>query len=187
MNYTLVFLLFFISLPLIAEDVFEQIDPEAVTDAYTGDFVEEKWKEEDAFIPELPEESDLIKIRGASAYQQYLYAVDGKTLAIGKDGVVRFAMAISSPQGVSNYYFQGLSCENQNIKSYAYASSSSKKFISYQVPQWKPLSERGSMGYTQDLATYYFCNAIGEILKKNQIITNLKYGSGENKSNYDIF
>jgi hypothetical protein len=180
-------LLFFISLPLIAEDVFEQIDPDSVTDAYTGEFADEKWKEEDTFVPELPQESNLITIRGASAYPQYRYAVDGKTLFVGSDGVVRFAMSISSPQGVSNYYFQGLSCNNKNIKSYAYASSSSKKFISYQDPQWKALSGRGSMGYTQDLADFYFCNPLGEVLKKNKIIINLKYGSSENQSDDDIF
>ena len=190
MNYMLIFILLFqlsFSLTLFAaEDIFEQVDP-SINTVYSGDFEETKWQEDNTIIVKLPDESDLITFSGVPAYSQYRYAIDGKTLSIGKDEVVRFALVISSPQGSKNSYFQGVSCNNRSIKSYAYASSSSKSFINYQIPQWKSLSSSGSMGYSQNLVDFYFCDNLGIVLKKNQILSNLKYGNSEGRYGDDAY
>jgi len=34
------------------------------------------------------------------------------------------------------------------------------------------------MGYTRSLAENYFCNTLGEVLKRHEIIQNIKYGKG---------
>lgn len=192
MNYTLAFILIlFFQLTFnptlfAAKDIFEQVDP-SINQVFSGDFEETKWQEDNILLVKLPDEDDLITFSGVAAYPQYKYAIDGKTLSIGKDEVIRFSIVISSSQGGKNSYFQGISCNNSNIKSYAYASSSSKDFISYQTPQWKKLSNSGSMGYSQNLADFYFCDKLGIVLKKNQILSNLKYGNSEARNSDDAY
>lgn len=170
-----------------SDEIFEQVDPATHHGDYTGDFDKTIWQEGDTVFPDLPDESDLITFSGASAYPQYRYAIDGKTLSIGKDEIVRFTIVISSPQGSKNSYYQGLNCAKRNIKSYAYAASTSEKFIGYASPQWKGITNRGSMGYSENLADFYFCNTLGIVMKKNQILSNLKYANNEGQFGGDAY
>ncbi len=121
-----------------------------------------------------------------AAFPQYRYAIDEKTLSVGKkDGIVRFIVVISSAPGTVNSYYQGISCHKKQIKTYAYAHSSAKKFISYSAPVWSKLSGRGAMGYSKGLAEFYFCDLFGDVLKQKAILNKLKYEKNEDQYNYN--
>ncbi|MFK5983940.1 MAG: CNP1-like family protein [Pseudomonadota bacterium] len=179
------FILFFFYPSLFASDIFDKLGADTEAN-YTGDFEEIKWQEELTAIPALPDKDDLIVFSGVAAYPQYQYAIDEKTLSVGKkDNLVRFIVVISSSSGTANSYYQGLSCSEKRIKTYAYAHSTSDKFVVYGSPVWQNLSGTGAMGYSKGLAEFYFCAFLGGALNKAEIINNLKYEKDESGLHYD--
>jgi len=167
-----------------AEDVFEKLFPYEYGE-FEGDFEGNKWKEEQLTLPEFPNDDDLLEFTGPPGYSQYRYSIDGKSLKVGsKDGVVRYILVIASKSGSKNVYYQGLSCKKQQLKQYAYGDSSNSKLIASKLPKWEALSQRGAMGYSDNLASFYFCNHMGQVLTRDGIIHKLKYGQGEQDSEY---
>ena len=187
MQIIIFFTFFLLFQSLFAKDIFEQIDPDTYGSEFSGDFEETTWKEEYAKLPALPDEQNLIVFSGASAYPQYRYAIDEKTLSVGKkDAVVRFTVVISSASGTANSYYQGINCHTKQIKTYAYAHSSAKQFTSYSAPVWANISDNGAMGYSKGLAEFYFCDLLGGVLKQHAILNNLKYEKDDTGGiNYD--
>ena len=173
-----------IATPTYAEDVFEELFPYEFGE-FEGDFEGNKWKEEQLSLPDFPNEDDLIEFTGPAGYSQYHYAIDAKSLRIGKkDSVVRYVLVITSKHGSKSVYYQGISCSKQGLKQYAYGDSGNDKFIPAKLPKWEELSQRGAMGYSDNLATFYFCNSMGVVFSRDSIIQKLKYGEGEQDSEY---
>lgn len=139
------------------------------------------WKEGGSELPDYPDNDDLLEVAGPAAYQNYQYLIDGKNLAVGADGVVRYTMVIRSSSGADNVIFEGLRCTTRQVKNYAYGSTDmdgKKQFIARQSTEWKYVSSIGVTGYTVSLVDNYFCDHDGAILKRHEIIQNIKYGKG---------
>lgn len=140
------------------------------------------WKEGGNDTPDYPQENDLLEVAGPPAYSNYQYLIDGKNLQVNKDGVVRYSIVIRSPGGTDNVRYEGLRCTSSQVKSYAYGSTGmdgSKTFTPWENADWKPVSSNGALGYTGSLVENYFCDNYGAILKRNEIIHNIKYGKGQ--------
>lgn len=76
------------------------------------------WQEEELKLPGFPEKSDLIPftVGGRSDMEYY---VDGKSLNVGKDDVIRFTMLIVSPSGAESVTYEGLRCATKERRIYA--------------------------------------------------------------------
>jgi hypothetical protein len=173
MKFILFFTISLLFQPLYA-DIFKELG--TIDEDFSGNFEQNKWSEEITSMPELPDEQHLIEFNAVASYSQYRYAIDEKTLSVGKkDAVVRFIMVISSPSGVKSSYYQGLNCSKKQIKTYAY--SSANKFITSSQPSWKELSDNGVLGYSEGLAEFYFCGFPYRPLTRIEILNNLKYGN----------
>ncbi len=139
------------------------------------------WKEDNSQLADYPKDRDLLKIVGPAAYRNYQYLIDGKTLSVSSDGVVRFSLVIRSSSGSDNVMFDGLRCTSRQTINYAYGMTNmdgKKVFNKKNKPQWKPLRSEGVMGYSTILATDYFCDHSGVPLTRHEIIQNIKYGKG---------
>lgn len=139
------------------------------------------WKEGSNQLPDYPQDNDLLEVSGPPAYRNYQYLIDGKTLSVGADGVVRYSIVIRSPSGADNVMFDGIRCTSSQIKNYAYGSTDmdgKKKFIQKQSATWKPFQSSGITGYAPILTANYFCNFEGIMLTRQEIIQNIKYGKG---------
>ncbi len=166
-------------MPLMA-DVWDRLP--AYSQEYQENDVEDYvWKEGATNIPDYPADEDLIEVAGPPAYRNYKYLVDGKSLQVGEDSVVRFTLVIRSPNGADNVMYDGLRCSSSEIKNYAYGSTDKqgkKVFFPRSRPHWQPIRETGAMGYSKGLAVNYFCDFDGFALKRHEIIQNMKYGKG---------
>jgi len=182
--YKYIVLIFSLTISTLAfsTDVFEQLFPYDYGE-FDGEF-DDKWQEDKLSLPNFPESGNLIEFSGPANYSQYQYSLDGETLKVGKDGIVRYVAVISSSAGSKNIYYQGISCKKKMMKKYAYGDSSHSKFIVNQNPQWEMLRRTGAMGYTDNLFSFYFCNRMGAVLSQDEIINRLKYGQGEYDSEY---
>lgn len=168
-----------------ASDVFEDLFPYEYN-AIEGEFKEgKKWQEEKLFLPEFPKDGNLIEFTGPPGINHYTYSIDEESLKVGKDGIVRYVVVIASNSGSRNIYYQGLSCSKQRLKQYAYADMEKQKFIAMKEPQWQGFRRTGALGYSDNLYSFYFCNHVGQLFSRKQIIDKLKYGHGDLSSDYD--
>lgn len=82
------------------------------------DYVVQRWQESETVFPRAPKPASLIPIYvSASATNRFL--VDGDTLTVDADGVVRYVLVIESPQGARNVTFEGIRCESREYRIYA--------------------------------------------------------------------
>jgi hypothetical protein len=72
--------------------------------------------------PELPaplQDASLIGFY-VSPTTSFRFAVDSKSISLGKDGVVHYVLVGESDQGARNISFQGMRCATREFKTYAF-------------------------------------------------------------------
>lgn len=79
---------------------------------------ERYWNETEVSMPALPKDSDLIEFV-PTASSSFRFYVDRTSLAIGKDGVVRYVLVARSPSGISNVSYEGMRCKSNELRIYA--------------------------------------------------------------------
>ena len=127
--------------------------------------------------PAYPKDSDLIefKLRGQTANRFY---IAGPTLSVAEDGVVRFVLAIRTPDEVNNVRFAGLRCADRQWKDYAFARGDHTWALAAD-PQWRPIQDLAFNDYQQTLYKDYFCagGAVwsGPSGDANKLVRVLKY------------
>jgi hypothetical protein len=164
----------------IIADVWDDLDSFSQDYEYNEGVKEFVWKEGEGQykFPPYPKTMDLFKVEGPVNYSQYDYLVDVKNLSVSADGVVRYSLIIRSSSGVDNVLYDGLQCNQQTLKHYAYGSTDTegkKKWIAKSTVQWTSWSSSGINAYSSILARHYFCGQNGN-LTRQEIIQNIKYG-----------
>ena len=77
-----------------------------------------EWIEESASLPAYPRDADLIEFPVSAATTNRFF-VDGATLAVGKDGVIRFTLVVKTAGGATNVSYEGIRCDTASVKRYA--------------------------------------------------------------------
>jgi hypothetical protein len=119
-----------------------------------GEYFEEEkiWVELQAKPPSYPRQQDLIEIDvGAATANRYF--IDGATLNIGTDGVVRYVLVVKAAGGASNVNYEGIRCSTKEVKLYAFGRGDDT-WSNARAPHWKPIRP-GS--YQSELHKTYFC------------------------------
>lgn len=113
------------------------------------------WTEVLSALPPAPRAADLIpfNVSGAS---QYRFAIDGYTLSIGTDGVYRFVLVATSPQGSRNVTYEGIRCETGEKKIYA-TGQPDGRWVKSRSAAWTPIEEVGNNRQEAALMKEYFC------------------------------
>lgn len=165
----------------VSADVWDTLGSHAEETQMNENVEEYVWKEGDSDLPDYPQEKNLLAVAGPPAYRKYQYLIDARSLTVGPDGVVRYSLVIRSPSGADNVMYDGIRCNRDQIKNYAYGITDmdgKKKFIKKQSIQWKPLRGTGATGYGPIFVRNYFCDHYGAVLTRKEIIQNIKYGKG---------
>lgn len=89
----------------------------ALTEEEDG-FGEPRWQEDEIQFPPQPLTTDL-KSFYVSATTENRYAVDLRSLSVGRDGVVRYVLVVETPGGARNVSFEGMRCETRERRLYA--------------------------------------------------------------------
>lgn len=142
-------------------------------DKQYGEFFEEekKWVEQEARLPEYPKEQNLIEFDVGPASRNRHY-VDGSTLSVGGDGVVRYAIVIKTSGGSTNVHFEGIRCHTLERKLYAFGRGDGN-WVRSRVQEWQPVRP-GS--YQAVLSREYFCPKRIAIHKSEEGVSALRQG-----------
>lgn len=82
------------------------------------DYESRGWKELEVQFPDAPKQESLLPFYVSAATDNKFF-VDGATLSVGSDGVVRYVLLVLSPQGGRNVTFEGMRCETRERRIYA--------------------------------------------------------------------
>lgn len=77
-----------------------------------------QWAEESFELPRFPDEKNLREFY-VSEMTSHRFFIDETTLAIGKDGVVRYALVVRTRGGAANVTYEGIRCDTREFKLYA--------------------------------------------------------------------
>jgi hypothetical protein len=98
------------------------------------------WREVDA--PPAP----ALKLEGLIpldvAGSALRFGVDPTSITVGSDGIVRYVVVATSASGVVNAMYEGLRCDNGQVKIYARHNPAVGWAVAKQ-PQWRPVREQG--------------------------------------------
>lgn len=138
-----------------------------------------QWKEASRKIPALPKDENLLFFKVYNA--RFKHYVDSKSLDFGGgDNIARYTVVVVAPSGTRNIMFEGIRCDTQQYKTYAY-SINGAPFQVMQGPQWYKINPEGTHAFRMDLFKHYLCeNSI--IRGKEKDVIALFKASPENNS-----
>ena len=127
--------------------------------------------------PAYPADADLVEFQLPGRTRNRYY-VDGKTLSVGADKIVRFVMVVRSPANVSNVSFAGVNCKTREWKDYAFARTDRTWAVNEQA-QWRYIQDLNLNNYQYTLFDEFFCyggfRSGSPIGAADLIVRNLKY------------
>ena len=127
--------------------------PSAFEQAFDDDT--KPWQEIQTQLPAAPQDANLVYF-AVSAGTPYRFAVDATSLAIGSDGVFRYVLVATSPQGARNVSYEGIRCESHERKIYAIGRTDGS-WARSRAAAWLPIEDVSSNRQHAALMKEYFC------------------------------
>src|SRR6185437_10944582 len=83
---------------------------------FDSDFDSSKpWAELQAQLPVYPKAENLLPFDAGPASNN-LHYIDAPSIAVGRDGIVRYALVIKSPTGAMNVTYEGMRCATDGVR-----------------------------------------------------------------------
>ena len=136
------------------------------TSAFSGffdqEYDEKNWKEIAFTLPAFPDDANLIPFKvGAVTDTQFM--IDGQSISIDADDVIRFTLVIISSAGARTISYEGIRCGTVERRAYAFGRSD-KTWSKAKNNDWKRIS--GGENQYSELHGNYFC-VVGESALKS--------------------
>lgn len=120
------------------------------------DFEDEKpWVELQAQLPAYPKEENLLPLYVSAATDNKFF-VDGASISVGGDGVIRYTLVARSSAGASNVSFEGIRCATQEQKPYAFGHADGT-WSKAQFSKWQPIRYQDLNRQHHVLYDDFFC------------------------------
>lgn len=113
------------------------------------------WKEAQVQLPPFPKPENLLPIYVSAATQNEFF-VDGTSIAVGADGVVRYVLVIRTSGGAMNTSYEGMRCETLERRIYA-SGRLDGSWSQARNGQWKRIRDEVANRYHAALFQDYFC------------------------------
>jgi len=127
----------------------------AAVAADPDDPVPEKWLEGATALPGFPKPENLLEFF-VSAASSNRFFVDGASLSVGADGVVRYALVIKTAGGATNVSFEGMRCSSAEYKLYA-TGRSDGTWAKARADDWRRIEDKSVNRHHAALYNDYFC------------------------------
>lgn len=135
-------------------------------------FIGKEWKEASVRVPPLPKDANLLPFKVYNS--RFRHLIDSQSLNVsGGDNIARYTVVVISPAGIRNTFYEGIRCDTQKFKTYAY-SVEGGPFSVIASPEWKDIVHTGNGSFRYDLYHNYLCKSSIIRDKKKYIIQLLK-------------
>lgn len=133
-----------------------------------------KWEEEAPQLPAFPEEAELREFY-VSATTPHRYFIDGKSLSVGRDGVVRYTLVVRTQSGVSNISYEGIRCATGQYKIYAIGRQDGA-WSPTRHSEWRTIRNNPTYRHHAALAREFFCPIGNPIATPEEGLEALRLG-----------
>ncbi len=126
---------------------------------WNNPFAPKTFEEAKAMLPPLPQEANLIPF-SVSGTGTLSFAVDSKSISVGKDNVVRYTVVTTSQSGARNVTFEGMRCDAFERKLYATLPPGAAEWVpnsSDYGETWHRMQTGVRNAYAATLAIDFFC------------------------------
>ena len=132
------------------------------------------WRENAIPLPEFPQAERLMEffVSGATSFR---FFVDPKSLTVGDDGVIRYALVARSASGAQNVWFEGIRCKTGELKQYATGRNDSS-WAERRGAEWVPIESKAVNRQHQALRREFFCPQGSPIRSSAEGIDALRRG-----------
>ncbi len=148
---------------------YKTLDPNDANDPDAPRF----WSEVEIELPKEGPSNDLRPFY-VSANTPLTFAIDAKSLSIGKDDVTRYIIVITSPSGAKQVSFEGIRCEKYEWRNYASYSPSEKKWVKNPTSRWLGIQGGSYNRYHAALVQDAFCDINTPRRNREEILRLLK-------------
>lgn len=115
---------------------------------------ERQWREIEAALPAYPRKENLLPFF-VSAATSFEFYIDGASLSVGADGVVRYVLVARSSQGAESVSFEGMRCSTSEVRIYAVGTRDGAWARS--AGRWREIEPRSVQRWHNALRDEYFC------------------------------
>ena len=122
----------------------------------TGAPDEGTWKEGDLKLPPYPQDKNLLPFKLTGAPTTNRFYVDGTSLSIGSDKVIRFVLVVRTLGNATTVSYSGMRCTTGEWKDYASGRNNGTWAVD-EGAQWERITHRDHNNYQETLALDYFC------------------------------
>jgi hypothetical protein len=123
-------------------------------------------------LPPYPKEQDLLRfeVQPRTAFD---YFVDGSSILVLEEGVVRFAVVVRTASA-ANVSYEGLRCITRERRTYARAGRDGSWIVA--KDGWVPVGPRATAGFRHELYWNYFCPGKRIISSSREGVDALRFG-----------
>lgn len=141
-----------------------------------------KWRESAVEFPAPPLNENLLQFYVSAATDNRFF-IDGSTLAVGSDGVVRYVVVIETSGGARNVTFEGLRCATRERRLYA-SGRADGSWSRSRNDQWSKIQTSAANRYHAALYLDYFCP--DDIIVRSAEVARDALRRGEKSGQIDI-
>lgn len=134
----------------------------AVFADFEEDYENKQWQEIEVQLPAAPKQETLLPFYVSAATENRFF-VDGATLSVGGDGVVRYVLLVLTPQKTRNVTYEGMRCETRERRIYA-SGRLDGTWSKARKNEWVRILDAWANRQHAALYLEYFC-PIGTIVK----------------------
>ena len=147
--------------------------------SFDSDFEEKPWTEMEVQLPAFPQKEDLVAFK-VGAIGDTQFQIDGKSLSIGADNVIRYTLIVLSPTGAENISYEGMRCATAERRFYAFGRSD-KTWSKARSNQWIRI-QGTSNNHHVELYLNFFCTASASAFRNaDDILRVLRKGGNRGK------
>jgi hypothetical protein len=122
---------------------------------FEDDYESKRWQEFEVQLPAAPRQESLLSFYVSAATENRFF-VDGSTLGVGKEGVVRYVLVVLTPGGARNVTFEGIRCETRERRIYA-SGRQDGSWSKARKNEWVRIQDAYANRHHAALFLDYFC------------------------------
>lgn len=123
---------------------------------YNSNYVEpDQVGEQAPSLPVYPKDGDLVEFYVGPRAANHFF-IDGSSLTVGKDGIVRYTLVVKTAGGATNVSYEGIRCANGEFKIYA-TGNADHTWANNRLARWLPIENKLINRYHAALNREFFC------------------------------
>ncbi|HEU4350689.1 MAG TPA: CNP1-like family protein [Burkholderiales bacterium] len=126
--------------------------------------------ENEVSLPAYPRDRDLIEF-SAGPTRDFRYFIDGTSITVGSDGIVRYTLVARSAEGVENVSYEGMRCSTGELRVYALGG---ERVWRATPGAWRPMQPGSMQPWHRVLYREYFCRYREPVASPEQAIYALR-------------